>query len=42
VRGTDSRTLKAPSSEPHVGGLEAQPHEYERRVIAFFDRALAS
>ena len=24
----------------HVGGLEAQPREYERRVTAFFDRAL--
>jgi fermentation-respiration switch protein FrsA (DUF1100 family) len=24
----------------HVGGLEAQPEEYERRVIGFFDRAL--
>jgi fermentation-respiration switch protein FrsA (DUF1100 family) len=24
----------------HVGGLEAQPQEYERRVVAFFDRAL--
>jgi uncharacterized protein len=24
----------------HVGGLEAQPEEYERRVTAFFDRAL--
>jgi uncharacterized protein len=24
----------------HVGGLEARPQEYERRVTAFFDRAL--
>jgi dienelactone hydrolase len=24
----------------HTGGIEAQPREYERRVIAFFDRAL--
>jgi hypothetical protein len=24
----------------HVGGLEARPREYERRVIAFFDRSL--
>ena len=24
----------------HTGGIEAQPGEYERRVIAFFDRAL--
>lgn len=25
----------------HVGGLEARPAEYERRVVGFFDRALA-
>jgi fermentation-respiration switch protein FrsA (DUF1100 family) len=24
----------------HVGGYQASPREYERRVIAFFDRAL--
>ena len=24
----------------HTGGLEAQPAEYERRVIRFFDRFL--
>ena len=24
----------------HVGGLEARPEEYERRVTAFFDSAL--
>jgi uncharacterized protein len=24
----------------HVGGLEARPEEYERRVVGFFDRAL--
>jgi len=24
----------------NTGGIEAQPAEYERRVIAFFDRAL--
>ena len=24
----------------HVGGLEARPREYERRVTAFFDNAL--
>jgi uncharacterized protein len=24
----------------HVGGLEARPAEYERRVVGFFDRAL--
>jgi hypothetical protein len=26
----------------HTGGLDAQPEEYERRVIAFFDEALAT
>ena len=24
----------------HTGGIEAQPEEYERRVVGFFDRAL--
>ena len=24
----------------HVGGLEAQPQEYERRIVGFFDEAL--
>jgi hypothetical protein len=24
----------------HIGGLDAQPREYERRVVGFFDRAL--
>ncbi len=24
----------------HTGGIEARPHEYERRVVGFFDRAL--
>jgi fermentation-respiration switch protein FrsA (DUF1100 family) len=24
----------------HIGGIDAQPAEYERRVTAFFDRAL--
>lgn len=24
----------------HIGGLEAQPAEYERRIVAFFDREL--
>lgn len=30
---------KVPGSG-HAGGLEAQPAEYERRVVGFFDRAL--
>jgi hypothetical protein len=25
----------------HIGGVDAQPREYERRVLALFDRALA-
>jgi hypothetical protein len=25
----------------HIGGIDAQPREYERRLIAFFDRSLA-
>ena len=24
----------------HMGGIDAQPDEYERRVVGFFDRAL--
>ena len=24
----------------HIGGVDAQPQEYERRVVGFFDRAL--
>jgi hypothetical protein len=24
----------------HIGGLDAQPEEYERRVVGFFDRTL--
>ena len=24
----------------HMGGLDAQPHEYERRIVRFFDRHL--
>jgi pimeloyl-ACP methyl ester carboxylesterase len=28
------------SESEHVGGLEARPREYERRVTTFFDRAL--
>ncbi len=26
----------------HTGGIEARPHEYERRVVGFFDEALGS
>jgi MYXO-CTERM domain-containing protein len=28
------------SGSGHIGGIDAQPKEYERRVVAFFDRAL--
>jgi hypothetical protein len=24
----------------HIGGTEAQPEEYERRIVAFFDQSL--
>ena len=44
---TKSSTQRpAPESElgdtrlEHIGGIDAQPREYERRVIAFFDEAL--
>ena len=26
----------------HIGGLDARPAEYERRVVSFFDRSLRS
>jgi len=28
------------SGSEHTGGIDARPDEYERRVVAFFDRAL--
>lgn len=34
------KTLWEIPNAGHVGGLEAQPQEYERRVVGFFDRAL--
>jgi uncharacterized protein len=37
--GEPKRIWRVPGSG-HTGGLEAQPAEYERRVIAFFDEAL--
>jgi hypothetical protein len=36
------KTLWEIPESGHVGGLSARPAEYERRVIAFFDRALLS
>jgi uncharacterized protein len=34
------KTLWEIPESKHVGGIRARPHEYERRVVAFFDRAL--
>jgi hypothetical protein len=34
------KTLWEIPESGHVGGLEARPAEYERRVVGFFDRAL--
>ena len=37
--GDPKQIWRVPGSD-HTGGIEARPAEYERRVIAFFDRAL--
>jgi uncharacterized protein len=37
--GANSTLWEIPESR-HVGGLEARPQEYERRVVGFFDEAL--
>ena len=37
----DSATLWEIPESGHVGGLKARPEEYERRVVGFFDEALA-
>ncbi len=37
--GEPKRLWKVPGAE-HTGGIDAQPAEYERRVIAFYNRAL--
>ena len=37
--GENSALWELPESD-HVGGQEARPAEYERRVVGFFDRAL--
>jgi MYXO-CTERM domain-containing protein len=34
------KTIWEVSGSGHVGGITAQPREYERRVVGFFDRAL--
>jgi len=37
---SEPKTLWKIPEAGHVGGFQARPREYERRVIAFFDRAL--
>ena len=37
----DNATLWEIPEAHHVGGLQARPEEYERRVVGFFDEALA-
>ena len=37
--GQPKQIWKVPGAE-HTGGLKAQPAEYERRVVDFYDRAL--
>jgi uncharacterized protein len=34
------KTLWEIADAKHTGGIDAHPHEYERRVVGFFDRAL--
>jgi hypothetical protein len=36
----EPKTLWEIPESGHVGGLDARPREYERRVVGFFDRAL--
>lgn len=36
----EPKTLWEIPESKHVGGLEARPREYERRVVGFFDQAL--
>jgi hypothetical protein len=37
----DPKALWKIEGAEHTGGLDAEPQEYERRVVAFFDRALS-
>ena len=37
----DNATLWEIPEARHVGGIDARPEEYERRVVSFFDEALA-
>ena len=36
----DNATLWEIPESKHVGGIEARPREYERRVVGFFNEAL--
>jgi uncharacterized protein len=36
----DNATLWEIPEARHVGGIDARPEEYERRVVGFFDEAL--
>ena len=37
---TGPRALWEVPGSGHIGGIDSEPREYERRVVAFFDRAL--
>jgi hypothetical protein len=37
----EPKTIWRISQGKHTGGINARPKEYERRVVGFFDRALA-
>jgi hypothetical protein len=39
-RAAPGSTLWAIPGAGHMGGIRAQPEEYERRVVGFFDGAL--
>ena len=34
------KTLWQVPGSGHVGGIDARPRQYERRVVGFFDRSL--
>jgi uncharacterized protein len=40
VAAREPKTLWEIPESDHVGGMEARPDEYERRVVGFFDDAL--
>ena len=37
----DPKSIWEVPNAGHTGGLEAQPEEYERRIVGFFDRTIA-